>query len=55
MCIDKILNDPESKILKIDSQEFKIFSPDGKGLHFKNNKLVGFVEEQYEKGVKFRN
>ena len=53
--LEEILNDPKNKILKIGNQEFKIFSQDGKGLHYKNNKLVGFVEVQYESGVKFRN
>lgn len=48
--LESILNDSRNKIIKAGNQEFKIFSPDGRGLHFKNNKLVGFVEGQYEKG-----
>jgi len=48
--LESILNDSRSKIIKTGNQEFKIFSPDGRGLHFKNNELIGFVEGQYEKG-----
>jgi hypothetical protein len=49
--LESILHDSKSKIIKIGNQEIKIFSPNGKGLHFKNNELIGFVEAQYEKGV----
>ena len=48
--LESILHDSKSKIIKIGDHEFKIFSPDGKGLHFKNNELIGFLEGQYEKG-----
>ncbi|HEV3270005.1 MAG TPA: hypothetical protein VGZ69_05085 [Candidatus Rhabdochlamydia sp.] len=47
--LEQILNDPKRELIKIPNGEFKIYSPNGRGVHFKKDgTFKGFVERQYE-------
>lgn len=47
--LEQILNDPKRELIKIPNGEFKIYSPNGRGAHFKKDgTFKGFVERQYE-------
>ena len=48
--LEKILSDPDRQVYRLPNGNVKVFSSDGRGVHFKqDNSFIGFIEKQYEK------
>jgi len=47
--LEEILNDPNNKVYRLKNGSLKVYSSNGRGAFFKNDKSFrGFIEQQYE-------
>ena len=50
--LGEILDDPNNKVYRLDNGDLRVYSSDGRGVHFlKDGSFRGFVEKQYEKDI----